>query len=167
MEGYFPNVVLTTHEGERVRFYDDLVKGKIVVVTFMFTACQGICPLTIAKLARVQDLLGERAGRDVFFYSVTLDPENDTPRVLKDYAQTVGAKRGWTFLTGRQEDIDLVRRKLGAYDPDPAVDADKSQHGGVIVYGNEAIGRWAAVPYLLTPRSIAKAVFRVLPPATS
>ncbi|HKB15085.1 MAG TPA: SCO family protein, partial [Planctomycetota bacterium] len=89
-----PNVPLTTHEGRSVRFYDDLVRGRVVLIYFMFTSCRGICPGTTANVRRVQEALGDRVGRDVFFYAITLDPEVDTPEVLRGYAEAVGAGRG-------------------------------------------------------------------------
>src|ERR1041384_7444372 len=145
-----PNVVLRTQENKAVRFYDDLIKGKTVVISFMFTSCKGICPMTTANLLKVQKALGDHVGRDVFFYSLTLDPQTDTPEVLHKYARTIGAKPGWTFLTGRPEDLELLRRKLGLYDPDPKGDADKTQHGAVIVYGNDEYGRWSMMPALVS-----------------
>lgn len=162
MEDHFPNVVLRTHENQEVRFYDDLVKGKVVLISFMYTACEGICPMTTANLVRVQNLLGDLVGRDIFLYSITLDPETDTPEVLKQYAEAVGAKRGWPFLTGKYKDIELLRHRLGISDPDPVIDADKSQHGGILVYGNEARGRWAAIPALIKPERIVQAVLKVI-----
>src|ERR1700750_1949358 len=81
---YFPNVTLTTQHGDTVRFYDDLIKGKIVAVNLIYTTCKYACPLETARLAQVQRLLGARMGRDVFFYSITIDPEHDTPPVLKE-----------------------------------------------------------------------------------
>jgi protein SCO1/2 len=165
MEGYFPNTLLVTDEAQTVRFYDDLVKGKTVLINFMYAGCQGICPRTMGTLAKVQEALGDRVGRDVFIYSLTLDPEHDTPEVLRRHAQAVGAGPGWRLLTGRREDLEVVRRKVGLYDPDPAVDADMSQHGGLIVYGNEATGRWSAIPGLLQPASIVRAVRLVMSPA--
>src|SRR5919205_4136244 len=83
---YFPNVTLTTHEGRTVRFYDDLIKGKIVALDLIYTTCKYACPLETARLAQVYRVLGDRMGRDVFFYSITIDPEHDTPAVLKEYA---------------------------------------------------------------------------------
>ena len=85
---YFPNVTLTTQHGDKVRFYDDLIKGKIVAVNLIYTTCKYACPLETARLAQVQRLLGARMGRDVFFYSITIDPAHDTPEVLKQYADT-------------------------------------------------------------------------------
>lgn len=165
MEGYFPNIVLRTHDNETVRFYDHLVRGKIVLINFMFTTCtDGLCPLTTANLVRVQQLLGERVGRDILMLSISLDPEKDTPQALKTYAERHGVKPGWTFLTGKYEEIEVLRRKLGVYDLDPAIDADKSRHAALLVYGNDAIGRWAAIPGLLKPESIVRAVLRVMGP---
>src|SRR5689334_721484 len=96
---YFTNVELTTHEGRTVRFYDDLLKGKIVAIDLIYTTCQYACPLETARLAQVQRLLGDRMGRDVFFYSITIDPEHDTPAVLAEYAAKYRAGPGWLFLT--------------------------------------------------------------------
>ena len=156
-----PNVVLTTHENNTVRFYDDLVKGRVVLINFMFTNCKRFCPVTTPNLVRVQVALGDRVGRDIFLYSITLDPATDTPEVLKDYAKKVGAGPGWTFLTGKAEDIGKLRRRLGVYNRDPIIDADKTRHGGLVVYGNDAIGRWAAIPGLNKAEVIVRAVLRV------
>ncbi|PYU13542.1 MAG: SCO family protein, partial [Acidobacteria bacterium] len=87
-------------------------------------------------------------GRDIFMYSITLKPEEDTPKVLQEYAKSNGVKPGWLFLTGKPGDVEKLRRKLGFVDPDPTVDKDKSQHIGVILYGNETLDRWAACPAL-------------------
>src|SRR5882724_7870803 len=76
---YFPNVELTTHEGKKVRFYDDLIKDKIVVINFMYAQCEGICPGITANLVKVQKILEDRVGRDIFMYSITLKPEEDSP----------------------------------------------------------------------------------------
>src|SRR5207244_12655421 len=91
---YFPNVPLTTHEGKVVRFYDDLLKGKAVAINLIYTHCSASCPLETAKLAQVQRLLGDRVGKDVFFYSISIDPSRDTPEVLKAYAQKFHAGPG-------------------------------------------------------------------------
>jgi protein SCO1/2 len=161
---YLPNVVLTTHEGQTVRFYDELVRGKIVLINFMFTNCRRFCPRTTPNLVKVQAALGERVGRDIFLYSITLDPSTDTPEALKRYAQVVGAGPGWTFLTGEEEGIRKLRRKLGVYNQDPIIDADKTRHSGLVVYGNDAIGRWALISGLNKPEAIVKAVLRVAGP---
>src|SRR5262245_34400333 len=112
---YFPNVRLTTHEGKVVRFFDDLLENKVVVINFMYTSCPDVCPLETAKLAELQAILGDRVGQDVFLYSITIDPRIDTPSVLREYAARYGARPGWLFLTGAEDDITLLRRKLGLY----------------------------------------------------
>ncbi|MGZ8447844.1 MAG: SCO family protein [Candidatus Deferrimicrobiaceae bacterium] len=154
----FLNVALTTHEGRQVRFYDDLIKGKTVLLNVMYTVCtaEAICPLATANLVAVQGILGARVGRDVFMYSITLDPVNDTPRVLKNYAKAFGVKPGWEFLTGEKEEIERLRRNLGYFDLDPVVDKDPSQHSGMIRYGIEPLERWAGCPILSRPEWIAK-----------
>src|SRR5882672_3600139 len=110
---FFPNVTLTTHRGQRVRFYDDLIKGKIVALDLIYTSCKYACPLETARLAQVQRLLGERMGRDVFFYSITIDPDFDMPAVLKESGATLGARPGSLRLAGIPEETALLSRKLG------------------------------------------------------
>ncbi|HEY9285405.1 MAG TPA: SCO family protein [Pyrinomonadaceae bacterium] len=157
-ERSFPNVVLTTHEGKKVRFYDDLVKDKIVLINFMYVRCEGICPGTTAKLVRVQKLLGPRVGKDIFIYSITLKPEEDTPAALNRYAKAYKAGPGWQFLTGDPKDVELLRRKLGFIDRDPARDAVKSNHTGMLRWGNEPLTLWAGCPSSLAPDKIVKEI---------
>jgi protein SCO1 len=156
-----PNVALITHEGKLVRFNDDLLKNKIVLINFTFTSCQNYCPITMPILAKVQGLLGERMGRDMFIYSITLDPEFDTPAVLAQQASALGAGRGWKFLTGDPAAVHLLRRRLGVYDSDPSVDADRTQHIGMLVLGHGGNDRWATISALLKPEQIARAVVRM------
>lgn len=156
--GYdMPNVPVVTDRGEKLRFYDDVLKGRVVIVSFVYTRCAGRCPLTMATLARVQELLGDRLGRDVFMVSVSLDPENDTPRALRKYAAAHRARRGWAFLTGRPKDLDRIRRALGFYDRDPAVDADRSKHSSLVAIGDGRTGRWAVAPGIERPERIRDA----------
>src|SRR5919199_6556164 len=103
---YFPNVPLITQTGQTVHFYDDLLKGKSVAINVIYTRCKDRCPLETAKLAQVQRLLGDRMGRDIFFYSISIDPEFDTPAVLREYAEKFNAGPGWLFLTGKRDDIN-------------------------------------------------------------
>lgn len=155
---YFPDLVLTTHEGKKVRLYDDLIKDKIVIINFMYAKCEGVCPPVTANLVKVQKLLGDRLGRDIFINSFTLKPEQDTPEVLKRYAATYKTKPGWTFVTGAPADMETIRRKLGFVDPDPVRDADKTNHIGNISYGNEPLIRWGGAPGTSKPEWIVKMV---------
>ncbi len=161
------DVPLVTERGEKIQLRRQ-IRGETVLINFMYTRCSGSCPLTTANLVKVQDALGERLGRDVFIYSISLDPAEDTPEVLAGYARDLGAKPGWTFLTGTLDDIGRLRRSLGLFDLDPSVDADRTRHSGLIVYGNEATGAWSAIPGLADPRRIVDAIARVsrgAPPA--
>ena len=155
---YFPNLALTTHEGKKVRFYDDLLKDKIVLINMMYAKCEGICMPITMNLRKVQKMLGDRVGRDIFFYSITLKPEEDSPSALKHYAQMHHVGPGWLFLTGVPADMELLRRKLGFTNPDPKLDADKSQHIGMVRYGNERLQLWAACPGMANPSWIFESV---------
>ena len=155
---YFPNLVLTTQEGKKVKFYDDLVKDKIVVFNMFYAKCEGICSPVTRNLVRVQNLLGNRVGKDIFFYSFSLKPKEDTVSALAHYAEMHKVKPGWLFLTGSPDDMELLRRKLGFVDPDPEVDKDTSNHIGVLKYGNEPLQRWGGCPGMQAPDAIAEAI---------
>ena len=156
-EQYFPDVQLTTQDGARVRFYD-LIKGKTVAIELIYTSCRFACPLETARLAQVQRLLGDRMGRDVFFYSISIDPEHDTPAVLKAFAETFHAGAGWTFLTGQRADIERLARKLGLYStPNPE---DKDGHVPALLIGNEATGDWMRASALDNPNMTATMIAR-------
>ena len=155
---YFPNVELTTHEGKKVRFYDDLIKNKIVVINFMYADCEGICPTITSNLVKAQKILGNRVGRDIFMYSLTLSPEKDTPAALKHYAKMHGVKPGWTFLTGKPDDIEGLRRSLGFSTGNLKLDKDKANHIGMVKYGNERREWWGMVPGKARPTWIAESI---------
>lgn len=155
---HFPNLQLITHHGKKVRFYDDLIKDRKVIINFMFTTCAKACPLVTANLVRVQRILHDRIGRDIHMYSITLDPEVDTPDRLRQYAANHGVGAGWLFLTGKLTDIELLRRSLGFVQRNPQRDADKTNHIGVIRFGTEACMRWAACPGLAPADWVATSI---------
>ena len=150
----WPNVTLYTHEGQAVTFYDDLIRGKVVAINMMYADCEGICPVTTSNLVRVQALLGARVGRDVFMYSLTLQPELDTPSRLKEYAAMHGVQPGWVFLTGARADIEQLRYRLGFFDPNPVVDRAKATHTGMVRIGHDGYDRWTSAAALATPEQI-------------
>lgn len=158
---YFPDVELITQDGKRVRFYDDLLKDKIVVINFFYATCDGICPGITANLLKVKKLLGPRVGKDIFFYSFTLKPQADTPEVLRHYAEVNKLGPGWTLLTGTPETLELLRQKLGYVDPDPEVDKDKSQHIGTVRFGNEPLQLWTASPGMSRAEGLVRVISRV------
>src|SRR5262245_56195201 len=133
---YVPNVPVVTQDGNTLKFYDDLIKDKIVVLSFIYTSCKDICPLATARLGEAQERLGDRVGRDIFFYSISIEPERDTPQRLKSYADAFRAGPGWLFLTGLPEDIQTIRYKFG--DRRPAL----ADHRNDVVLGNGRTGEW-------------------------
>jgi len=163
---YFPNVLLRTQDNKEVRFYDDLIKDRVVTINFFFAKCEEICPIVTANLSRVQRLLGDQIGRDIFMNSISLKPQDDTPAQLKRYAEMHKALPGWTFLTGDPKDIETLRRSLGFTNPDVKLDQDVNQHIGNIRYGNEPLMLWAACPGQARPEWIAESVGWMVRPET-
>lgn len=142
-EGYFPNVELVNQDGKTVRFYDDLIKDKVVVVNFIYTHCGDTCPMQTANLRQVYKLLADRMGKDIFFYSISIDPKQDTPKVLKEYAERfkIGSDSGWSFLTGREADTTLLRKTLGLFRD--GIEAGRlGEHNTSFLLGNESTGQW-------------------------
>ncbi len=136
-EGYFPNLPVITHNGETVRFYDDVLKGRIVVISFIFTRCTEICPLNTARKAEVADRLRDEIGRSVHFVSISVDPQNDTPQNLAAYASAFYNGPGWTFLTGTPDNIRAINARLGERM------RSLQDHRNEVLIGNEATGTWA------------------------
>ena len=133
---YFTDVELTNQDGKKVRFYSDVLKGKTVVVNAFFTTCTSVCPPMNRNMEKIQEVFGDRVGRDVFLVSITVDPEVDTPARLKEYAKKFHAGPGWIFLTGKKENLDWALYKLGQY-----VER-KDDHKTIFIIGNEPTGLW-------------------------
>jgi protein SCO1/2 len=153
--GRFPNVLVQTHDGRTVRFYDDLLKGRRVTINFMYIECEGTCPGVTQSLVEVERALGTEAGRDVLLLSIALLPETDTSERLREYARRYGAGPGLLFLTGKPEDIDRLRHALGfAGGRDSAQSSDPKQHAGLLRIGNEPRDWWTACPSLASPAHI-------------
>lgn len=135
-ENYFTDVELINQDGEKVRFYSDVLKNKVVVINTFFTTCTSICPPMNRNFEKMQEALGERLGKDVFLVSITVDPATDTPTRLKEYGKRFHAKPGWLFLTGKKENVDWALYKLGQY-----VET-KDNHTSIFIIGNEPKGLW-------------------------
>ena len=160
--GHFPNLVLRTQEGERVRLYDDLLRGKTVVVHFFYTLGEdAYCASTTQNLRELQRLLGSRCGRDVHLYSFSLTPAHDKPARLKRFQATHQAGPGWTFLTGSPRDLERCRLCFGIADPEPARDRQRASHTGVVLLGHEPNERWMAWPALTPPEALLDQLDRV------
>lgn len=133
---YFTDVELINQDGKKVRFYSDVLKGKTVVVNAFFTTCTSVCPPMNRNMEKIQEVFGERVGRDVFLVSISVDPDTDTPARMKEYAQKFHAGPGWVFLTGKKENLDWALYKLGQYVE------KKDDHKTIFIIGNEPTGLW-------------------------
>lgn len=133
---YFTDVELLDQNGRKLRFYSDVLKGKTVVINAFFTTCTSVCPPMNRSMEKVQEALGDRVGKDVFLVSISVDPLTDTPPRLREYAQRFHARPGWTFLTGKKENVDWALYKLGQYVQ------NKDAHTTIIIVGNETTGLW-------------------------
>ena len=153
---YFGGAVLTDQNGEKLRLYDDLLKGKVVVVNAFFSTCQGVCSVTMPKIAELQAVAGDRLGKDVSFLSISVDPLTDTPAKLKKYAQGLGAKPGWHLLTGDREAVEQALGKFGQY-----VEV-KENHSNLLIIGNDRTGLWKKVLGLAKSEDIAASFRSVL-----
>jgi protein SCO1/2 len=151
-------VPVLDQSGRRFHFYDDLIRGRAVLLNFFFTSCGDTCPLVTQNLREVQELLGERMGRDIFMLSVSLQPELETPSILRDYAEQWEVRPGWSFLTGDPDHIDRLRRTLGFASTDPSYADDRDSHTGMVRYGNDRLDRWSSTAGLGRPAWIAKTV---------
>ena len=134
---YFTDTRLLDQDGREVRIYTDALRGKIVLISFIYTSCTDICPILMSHLSDVQNSLGDRFGKDVFFVSISVDPEDDTPEELKKYAGRFEAKPGWTFLTGPKKDVDAVIRRFGEFQE------DFEDHSMTFVLGDVKNARWS------------------------
>jgi protein SCO1 len=159
---YYSNGVFRTHENKTVRFYDDLIKGKISIINFMYASCDKYCPRSIACLTKLQDLLGDHLGRDMFMYSFTLKPDEDTPAKLAAYAKSNGARPGWLFLTGSEYDLTSIRFKLFRLD-DPLLDFSVTIHSSMLRIINDNNSQWSSWVLPDPPHLIREAVSWVEP----
>jgi protein SCO1/2 len=153
---YFTDVTLVNQNGEKMRFYSDLLEGKVVVINSFFATCQGSCLPMNRNLEKVQEALGDRVGKDVRIISISVDPTVDSPASLKEYAKKLHAKAGWYFLTGDKQNVDFALNKLGQF-----VD-DKQQHLNIIIIGNERTGLWKKAFGLARSDELVKVVESVL-----
>jgi protein SCO1/2 len=151
---YFTDTILLDQVGQPHRLYSDLVAGRVVIINFVFTNCRSSCPLTMAKLAELQDLLGDGADR-INILSISVDPVTDTPEALRAYADEFHARPGWYFLTGQSEAVSFILRRLGNRSAAP------EEHTDVIVVGNDASGTWVKLTAIATTEDLAAIVAEV------
>jgi protein SCO1 len=145
---YFTNTELIDQEGRPHRFYNDLVRNKKVLINFAYTSCKGACPTMTANLTRVQKLLGDRAFKEITILTISVDPVNDTPKVLKEYAAKFGVGENWYFLTGTPENVATVLRRLGGQTEKP------DEHAMTLLLGDASTGYWVKTLATAEPKSI-------------
>jgi len=153
---YFTDVELVNQNGERMRLYSDVLKGRVVVVNAFFATCQGSCLPMNRNLEKVQEAFKERLGRDLFIVSISVDPTVDTPQALKEYAKKLNAVPGRLFLTGKKENVDWALYKLGQYVE------QREQHTNIFIIGNERTGLWKKAFGLAKPDELVKIVGGVI-----
>ena len=149
---YFTNLELINQDGETVRFFDDVLKDKVVVINFIFTNCEGACPLITHKLTLVRDGLEGKIGNPIQFVSLSLDPARDTPAAMKEFAKKHNADHeGWIFLTGKSENLDNIIQRLGQFTD------DMEQHSTMMLAGNDNAAHWMKIqPQEMPPQIIEK-----------
>ncbi len=153
---YFTDVVLVNQNGQKMRFYSDLLEGKVVIINSFFATCAGSCLPLNRNLEKLQAALGEHMEKDVHIISISVDPAVDTPANLKAYAKKLNAGPGWYFLTGDKESVDFALQKLGQFVE------NKQDHLNLFIIGNERTGLWKKAFGLAKPEELMKVVDSVL-----
>ena len=155
-EKYFTDVVLLNQDGEKMRFYSDLLKGKTVIINSFFATCQGSCLPITRNLEKMQEALGNRFGKDAIMISISVDPTVDTPGELKAFGKKFHARPGWYFLTGSKENVDFVLKKLGQFVE------NKNDHLNLVIVGNDRTGLWKKAFGLAKSEELVKVVESVI-----
>ena len=150
-----PDVALLDQDGNRIRFYSDLVKNKTVAMNFIFTTCTTICPPLAATFARVQKQMNTRVGSEVHLISISVDPVTDTPERLKTWGAKFNAGPGWTFVTGDKQEIDkLLNVLVGSV-------ARREDHSPVVIITNDLTGEWLRTYGLANPSKLVELISKV------
>lgn len=148
----FPDLVVRDHEGRKVRFYSDLIKDKVVVLSFFYTSCTYTCTMQGKTFSRLQALLGERLGKSVVLISVSTDPVKDKPEELKAWAERYGVQPGWTLVTGEKSEMNKLLI------PVTGSPAGAEMHLPVTFVGNDKTGTWTSADGVFAPEELLKVV---------
>jgi protein SCO1/2 len=151
-----PDAALLDQDGREVHFYTDLVKDRVVAINFIFTTCTTICPPMGANFGKLQEMMGERAGRDFQMISVSVDPAVDTPPRLKAWAAKFGRRPGWTLVTGSKPEVDKLLKALKVFTP------DKNDHSPIVLVGDERRGEWTRAYGLAPAAKLAETIDELL-----
>jgi protein SCO1/2 len=154
----YTNAVVRDQNNNALKFYDDLIRGRQVVVNFMYAECKGACSITTQRMKTIYDLVKDRMGKDLFFYSISIKPQDDTPAALKHYAQMNKADLpGWSFLTGDPYDIQTIRFRLFGMSH-PGFDLDDAMHGGMLRLINDGRNSWGMAQAFASNKHILKRI---------
>ena len=146
---YFSNVELVDQDGRSLKFYDEVLKDNIVVISFIFTNCQSACPLMTRNLTMIRDMLREDERRAIQFVSISIDPLRDTPAAMKEFAQKHDADNGgWLWLTGQPDDVNFVTKRLGTYTDDPEM------HTTTLLAANVPNAHWTKIEPNVPPNGV-------------
>ena len=144
-----PDTPMVDQNGRRVRFHTDLVKGRVVAINFIFTRCQTICPTLSTIFGQLQPM---DSDRPVQLISISVDPVNDQPAQLAEWARDIGAGPNWTLVTGEKPDVDDLLKALGAFV------ADKISHTPLILIGDDRTGTWRRLSGITPAEQIKDAI---------
>ena len=146
---YFSNVELVDQNGRSLKFYDEVLKDNVVVISFIFTNCQSACPLMTRNLTMIRDMMREDERRAIQFVSISIDPLRDTPAAMKEFAQKHEADiKGWLWLTGQPDDVNYVTKRLGSFTEDPEA------HTTTLLAANVPNAHWTKIPPNVPPNGV-------------
>jgi cytochrome oxidase Cu insertion factor (SCO1/SenC/PrrC family) len=146
---YFSNVELIDQNGRSLKFYDEVLKDKIVVISFIFTNCQSACPLMTRNMMMIRDMLRADERRAIQFVSISIDPLRDSPSAMKDFAQKHDADQdGWLWLTGQPDDVNFITKRLGSYTDDPEM------HTTTLLAANVRNAHWTKIEPNVPPNGV-------------
>jgi protein SCO1/2 len=146
---YFTDLPVLTHEGKELRFYSDLLKDRVVLISFFYTNCP-TAQMGLVTLFKLQKLLENRLGTDIYLFSLSVDPEKDHLKALQEYAAKFNPQKGWVFLSGKKEHLTVINQRLGNRNPNPEL------HIQLFVLGNLKTGHWMKLPETAHPYAVAE-----------
>ena len=148
---YFTDTQVIDQNGNKLRFYTDVLKDRVVLISFMFMNCEGACPMLAQKLKQARAMMVPAIKDEVWYVTLSVDPERDTPQAMKQFAENQGLDESrWLFLTGEKQNVELLIRKLGQYTP------NIESHTTLMLAGNDRTRHWTRVLPMVPPDGIAQ-----------
>lgn len=148
---YFTDTEVIDQNGNKLRFYSDVLKDRVLLINFIFTNCGDYCPMVTQKLIQTRSQMAESVKDDIWFISISVDPERDTPEAMKAFAKKHGVDESrWIFLTGQTQNLDFIVKRLGQYSK------DVESHSTLMLGANTRTRHWTRVMPMATPPDIAR-----------